>query len=300
MRRHLPLLALLVLPLPGAAQEWKKDAIKYVQSLQTSTGGFLSMQPRPEIRLRPTLKATSAGLHSLRYLDGKVPDTAGAAKFVAGCYDSATGGFADFAGGMPDIYISAVGVMAIKELDPWAGRGTLPIPPKDKFLEKAAAYLSQAKTFDDVRIAVAGLEAFDLKAPKAKEWLESLAKDRNADGTWGKGDGQARDTGGHAVAWMRLGAKLEHRDAVLKAMRDGQRKDGGWGKAGEPSDLETTYRVMRCFMMLKESPNDVPSLQAFIARCQNKDGGFGIQPGQPSMVAPVYFAAIIEHWLAKK
>jgi len=65
----------------------------------------------------------------------------------------------------------------------------------------------------------------------------------------------ARETGGAVAAVLRLGGKVEHPDAVLKAMKDGQRADGGYGKDDSPaSDLESTYRVMRSLHMLKRSP----------------------------------------------
>src|SRR5438552_2926800 len=65
------------------------------------------------------------------------------------------------------------------------------------------------------------------------------------------------------------------------------------------SDLESSYRITRCFVMLKEKP-DVERLLAFVARCRNSDGGYGVGPGQPSTVGATYYAAIIQHWLAEK
>jgi hypothetical protein len=127
----------------------------------------------------------------------------------------------------------------------------------------------------------------------------------NKDGTFGKDLGQARDTGGAAVAILRLGSKVEDRKVILQALDAGQRKDGGWGKAGETgSDLETSYRVMRAYHMLGAKPGaggaGVAPLRKFIAQCQNKDGGYGVAPGKPSSVSGTYFAAIIGHWLEEK
>ena len=39
-----------------------KATINYLRKLQTSTGGFLSMAPQPNIRLAPNLRATSSAL----------------------------------------------------------------------------------------------------------------------------------------------------------------------------------------------------------------------------------------------
>jgi hypothetical protein len=64
--------------------------------------------------------------------------------------------------------------------------------------------------------------------------------------------------------------------------------------------LESSYRIMRCFMMLKEKPADVDAFKGFIAKCRNRDGGYGVAPGQPSSVGATYFASIILHWLDEK
>jgi hypothetical protein len=115
-----------------------------------------------------------------------------------------------------------------------------------------------------------------------------------------KGAGQARDTGGAVVAVLRLGGKVEHRDKVLEALKAGQRDDGGYGKAdAKGSDLETTYRVLRAFHMLKDRP-DAEKVRKFVAKCRNEDDGYGVMPGQPSAVGGTYFASIILHWLAEK
>ena len=80
--------------------------------------------------------------------------------------------------------------------------------------------------------------------------------------------------------------------------KSGQRDDGGFSKAGEKgADLETTYRVLRGFVMVKERPADPDKLRGFVARCRNADGGYGLAPGQPSNVTATYFASIILYWL---
>jgi hypothetical protein len=107
----------------------------------------------------------------------------------------------------------------------------------------------------------------------------------------------ARDTGGSVVTVLRLGGKTS--DRCVKVLKAGQRQNGGYGKADSDSasDLETTYRVMRCFVMLKARPDNVEGVRSFVAKCRNADGGYGVAPGQPSSVGGTYFAAIITHWL---
>ncbi|MBX9679784.1 MAG: hypothetical protein K2X38_13560 [Gemmataceae bacterium] len=284
----------LLTPIVVSAQEdaGRKATIEYVRSLQTNIGGFLSMKPAPNVRLAPTLRATSAAVRTLHYLKGEVPSPKAAAEYVDRCFDAASGAFADMPGGAPEVFATSVGLMAVVALK----------MPTERYAGPAAKYLTEnVNSFEDIRIAVAGLEAIGAKSPKAKEWVEAIRKTRNADGSFGKGDGAARATGSAAVALMRLGEKTD-RDVVLKTLNAGQRRNGGFGKEedAEGADLETSYRIMRCFMMLKAQPERAEGLRTFVATCRNADGGYGVAPGQASNIGAVYYAAIIRHWLDAK
>lgn len=272
------------------AQDGDKQTIEFVQKLQTPDGGFLMKEPPPEARLtaRPTLRATSAAVRALHYLGGKLLDPKGAATFVASCYDEKSGGFADQPSLRPDVTSTAIGLLAIVDLK----------MPREPYVDGALRYFADnVKSFEDIRIAAAGLEKLDRKSAKHDEWLAAVKKLQNADGTFGKDHGLARDTGGASVVLLRLGETLPKKAAVLKAMRDGQQDNGGFGKGENDADLETTYRVMRCFMMLKEQPTRVEGLRTFVAKCRNEDGGYGIAPGEPSTVPATYFATIVKKWL---
>ncbi|MBV8231066.1 MAG: DUF1080 domain-containing protein, partial [Planctomycetaceae bacterium] len=145
------------------------------------------------------------------------------------------------------------------------------------------------------RIAVAGLEAVQKASPEFPAWAARVESDRNPDGTWGKGPGRARDTGGAAVALLRMGVAPDKEDAILAALREGQRPDGGWGEADGGSDLESTYRVMRAFFMLEEKP-DLKRLREFLARCRQSDGGYAVKPGDVADVVGTYYATTVFRW----
>src|SRR5262249_29749373 len=166
--------------------------------------------------------------------------------------------------------LTAVGIMAVVELG-------LPTEP---YADGVLKYLGEhVTTFEEIRIAAAGLEVLGKKGKHADTWLKEVARLRHDEGTYGEGDGAARENGGATVVVLRLGGEVPHRDNVLKTIRAGQRDDGGWGKAGaKGSDLESSYRVMRCFHMMKERPADVEKLKSFIGKCRNKDGGYGTAP----------------------
>jgi hypothetical protein len=283
-------LCLLVVSVPVRAQtaEEKKATVAWLRKLQAADGGF---QPAPG-KAPSGLRATTTALRALKYFGGEVPDRSAAADFVKSCFVKDSGAFADRPGGKPDVISTAVGIMAVVELK----------LPTDPYESGVLAYLGEhAKSFEEVRLAAAGLEALGKRPPQADDWLKEIVKMRHEDGTYGKGDGTARDTGGAVVAVLRLGGKVEHPEAIVKSLDAGQRKDGGFGKEGVAgSDMETTYRVVRCYHVLKAQPAGADRCRAFIASCRNADGGYAVAPGQPSSGSGTYFAGIVLHWLDSK
>jgi prenyltransferase beta subunit len=281
--------ALLLVPAAAGAQspDQKKATVAYLQQLQQKDGGFVPAAGPA----KSSLRATSAALRALKYFGGDAKDRDAAATFVKSCFDKDGGGFVDSPGGKPDVAVTAVGVMALVELK----LSTEPYEPA------VLKYLgAHAKDFEQIRIAAAGLEALGKQPPQARAWLEQVRKSANADGTYGKGAGAARETGSAVVVVLRLGGKVENPDSILKSLNAGQRGDGGFGKAdAKGSDLESSYRVTRAYHMLKAHPEKAQALREFIAKCRNNDGGYGVEPGSPSNVSGTYYAAIILHWLGE-
>jgi prenyltransferase beta subunit len=286
--------SICLVPVRAQTADEKKATIAYLQGLQTAEGGFLAATPDPRSNRvnKPSLRATSSALRALKYFGGEASDAKAAAKFVSACFDKESGGFADIVGAKADVAVTAVGLMAVVELK----------MPSDDYVGPVLRYLGEnAKNFEDIRIAAAGMEGVGKRAKQAGDWLEQVKKTANDDGTFGKGDGKARDTGGSVATILRLGGTVERKDAVLKTLKAGQRGDGAYGKDGaDKSDLESSYRVMRAFHMLKDKPADVDALKTFVAKCRNKNGGYGVAPGQESTASGTYFAAIILHWLDEK
>lgn len=275
----------------GLAQERQqtpeqKQTAAYLQKLQLPDGAFIPS----EGALKPTLRATSAAVRAFGYYNAKIPNPEGVAKFVGSCYDPATGGFSDEPMGKPGVFETAVGLMAVVELK----------MPIDQFTKAVGYLVAKAKDFEQIRIGAAGLAALKTVPPSAvKAWIPTILTGRNADGTFGQGDGQARDTASRLVTILRLGEQYEATDAVRQAIRNGQRPDGGYGKAGEPSDLETTYRVLRACYMLKLLPKDLDQLRAYVASCRNDDGGYATIPKGKSSAAASYYAGIIQYWISE-
>ncbi len=253
----------------------------YAASLQNPDGGFAG-QPGG----KSTLGGTSSAIRILKYNGGSIPDVLGAIDYVKSCFDPETGGFAPEPGGKPDAHTTSIGLMAASELK----------VADAEMVRKAVNYLAEhAEGFPEVRLAVAGLEAVKAPCPVEEKWLHIINEGRNDDGTWGSGEARAFETGGHAVALLRLGRKLEHQDTILEAMRAGQNPDGGWSEKGDESDLSATYRVMRGFFMMDEKA-DFDRLRSLLAKCRQPDGSYSVKPGEKSG-AGTYYASIVQMWI---
>src|SRR5262245_9056427 len=206
MRLSFSLLLVCVLSSAALAQgpdAAKFDAIKYVRKLQTPSGGFLPGPMSDAAKPTPSLRATSAAVRSLKYLTGQtvkesVPNAVKVAEFVMSCYDPKTGAFADTPGGNPDVNVTSVGVMAAVELD----------IPKEKF-RKALDYIhDNVKSFEDVRLGAAAVEAWGVKdCPfDLKPWLAIADKQLGPEGTAGRREEELpRETASVIAMKMRLG-----------------------------------------------------------------------------------------------
>jgi len=280
----LALVSLSALPgqLPTEAQ--KRQTLAYLYSLQQPDGSFASSAPSG----KSDLPTTSAAVRAIVYFGGKVPNTESCRKYLLSC-QNADGGFAARPGEVSQVRTTALGVLALVELG-----------DADKTrLNRALEYLeSQARNFEDIRIAAAAFEAMQVH-PREKtleRWRQEILSLRNAEGTFGKGQEVARDSGSVAACLLRLGLPLDNTDTVARAILAGQRQDGGWGRADQPSDLETTYRVMRALYMLKRKPN-LDSVARFVASCRSENGGYALRPGESATPQATYFAAAILRWL---
>jgi prenyltransferase beta subunit len=271
----------------------KQQTIKYLRSLQQPDGGFLSgaQDPKSDTASQSSLRATSSALRALKYFGDDFPDKAKAAAFVKSCFEPKTGTFGDKPGAKGDIALTAVGLMAIVELK----------MKKEDYADQAILYLTlNAKGFEEIRIAAAGLEAVQEFPKIVKDWIKDVEKTRKPDGSYGEGTGQARATGSAVAMILRVGGTLvdQHRRRAIDILNAGQRADGAYGKENtSTSDLESTYRVLRAYHLLKEKPKDIAKIRAYVAKCRNEDGGYGVEPNKPSSVGSTYYAGVILHWL---
>jgi hypothetical protein len=305
MRFSLPLLFVFVPSVclaqsPDAATQ-KKETLKWLFDLQCPTGGFYMNVADPaksDEKPLPSLRATSAAVRAIKYLGGDVPHREKHAAFVLSCFDPKTGGFAEMKD-KPDVTITSIGVMTAAEL----------AIPKEKYA-KAMDYLKEnAKTFEEVRIGAAAVESWGVKdCPfKLDEWRKVADLDILPAAPLPKlsqksmQNGEARNLGSYVALNLRLGLVPNMRytsTPVPEALASGQRDDGGWSKQGETiSDIESTYRVMRAFMLMKEKPKNIPALRKFIESHRNKDGGYGVKPGDKSSASGVYYSVIVSKWL---
>ncbi len=252
----------------------------YAAAHQNKDGGFA-----PKVGQPSSLGSTNAGLRVLRHVGGSVPDILACVNYVKSCR-VAGGGFSAIPGGKPDVVTTAMGLLAASELK---------INDSD-MIREAVAYLGRnARAFEEVRMAAAGLEAIGVYSPDAPRWYRQLEAMRNPEGSFGNGASQAFVTGGVTAAILRLGMPLEHRDAIVKAIKAGQRPEGGWSKDDGPPDLSSSYRIVRAMFMMRERP-DIDRLLAFVARCRKSDGSYSAIPDGEGSLGGAYLGTILIHW----
>jgi poly(3-hydroxybutyrate) depolymerase/prenyltransferase beta subunit len=248
---------------------------------QNKDGGFAAKMGQAS-----SLGATNSALRVLLHVGGSVPDVLACVKYVKSCQDS-SGGFAPVPGGKPEVIATALGLMAGSELK----------IADAALVKQAADFLGKnAHSFEEVRMAIAGLEAVHGSSPDFPRWFEQIQAMRNPDGSFGEGSAKPYVTGGAAAAILRMGMKLDKRDAVIAAIKAGQKVEGGWSKDDSPPDLGSTYRVMRALYMLGEKP-DVNRLLGFIGRCRQSDGSYASAPGHDGDLGGTYTATIVIRWL---
>ena len=258
-----------------------RQTAAYLASFQNPDGGF-----GPGPGQKSTLGATSSVVRSLKNVAGSIKDLPACLAYLRSCRVEG-GGFSPTPGGAPDVSTTAVGLMAVAELK----------IADDKTVNESVEYLAgHAKTFEEIRIAVAGLEAVKKTSPAFPEWVKKVNADRNEDGTWGQGPARAFASGSAAAALLRMRQELDHRSEVVAALRAGQGEDGAWSNGGGPSDLSSSYRIMRALFMLKEKP-DLDRLRSYIARCRHADGSYSSAPGKPGDPGGTYYATTILRWV---
>jgi len=275
-------IAVVSAQLPTPAQ--RQETLQYLYALKKSDGSYGA----DVAAAKGDVPTTSAVVRAIVYFGGQVPDAEKTGLYLRSCQQE-DGGFAAQPGGSSDVRVTALAVLGLVELG-----------ERDKTVfTRAAEYLERhAKTFEEIRIAAAAFEAMS-KRPSSQTlaaWERVILQDRNADGTFGQGDDIARETGSAVACLLRLGLGVEHTERVAKVLVAGQRADGGWGRAGQPSELETTYRVLRALYMLKHRP-DVNAVAKFVARCRCPNGGYALRPGENATPQATYFASAILRWV---
>src|SRR5262249_55661853 len=160
---------------------------------------------------------------------------------------AASGGFSEFPRGKPEVFTTAVGIMAVKELN----------LPMEKYQDAIKFLGENAKDFEEMRIAAAALETAGKSSPKTEAWREQMGRMKIPSAAGGETSGAARGAASIIVTHLRLGGEYESTEGFVKLLKDGQRQSGAYGKEGAAADLESTYRVMRAFVMLKSRPKDL-------------------------------------------
>lgn len=252
-----------------------------VASLQNPDGGFAPAPGEPS-----DLRATSQAVRSLRHVGGAIPDVLACIGFIKACQTD-SGGFANAPGGEPDSQITSMGLIAAAELK------ALDKP----MIDGALAYFhDHAKEMEQVRLAIAAVDAAGAKSPDMPHWIEQIESLRGPDGDFGDGPDRAFRAGTVGATVLRGDGTLKAPEAIAEVIKSGQRPDGGWAKDAGDSDLASSYRVFRALFMLQAKP-DLEALRGFIAGCRKDNGLYANTPGGEADQRATYYATIMTSWI---
>ncbi len=147
-------------------------------------------------------------------------------------------------------------------------------------------------------MAVAGLESIKATSPDVPRWAAQVSEgNATPTGPSARARRIARrpGRGGRALLRMGIRAEPEQKAAILAALRAGQKPDGGWSEGDGPSDLNSSYRIMRAFFMMKEKP-DLGRLRGYLARHRQTDGGYASTLRGRASPGGTYSCSIMNYW----
>lgn len=265
-----------VVPPKGA-----KEAVEFLATLEQPDGGFINDAAKPENL--PTLTATLAAVRAFKALGADVPNADKHAEFVLKCYDE-KGGFRENprAKQGPTARTTAVGILACAEL----GVATDKIKDAPAFLDAADYHPTHCA------LLAAAVNAWGGKWPgKADAILEKAEPLARAFAT---GPGAAQSFAVYINTGFRIRGGINTRLGTVETLRKVTMPDGGWGLPdAKTSDLETTAEVCQALAAARATAVAPAKIREFVASCKNKDGGYGVKPGDPSTAAGTAAFAVV-------
>src|SRR5262249_21297310 len=151
-----------------------------------------------------SLMATAAAVRALALLGAEPRDKAACLRFVSSCVDPGSGGICDPPGGKATVMSTVMGLMALGAL---RRTGAVGLEKSQASVDGAVGFLGKnALTPDEIRMALAGLEAVDARPADANAWLGEVLKRQHPDGSFGP----LRDTASAVVIILRLKREIPH------------------------------------------------------------------------------------------
>ncbi|MDQ3974851.1 MAG: ankyrin repeat domain-containing protein, partial [Actinomycetota bacterium] len=261
----------------------RTTTIAFLRDLERPGGGYAAHAGNAPSTLQDTVSAVKA----LRILDTAPRDPRATMAFVESCWDADSAAGGDRPGGAPSVFSTALGLIALHDL---GGREAVQRRRQagTRFLTDHAA--SASEHF----MVIAAYEEAGLGPPPSTSVSYFQAESRQ-DGTFAGGVLANAIAGG---ALLRAGASIDH-EAVVRLLVGAQGTDGGFADhRSAPTDLMTTYAVMRVLSLL-DIPPEPGSLARYVTTLRNRDGGYGEKPAAPSTAGATYQALSVLDWTAK-
>lgn len=261
--------------------EERAATTRFLRGLKRADGGYASQATDPKSGLHDTVSA----LKALRLLDADPDDPERTRAFVHSCSDMATGGFSESPAETPNVFSTAIGLIALRELGETEGF--------ESRAQRAMRFMSEnAASAADHFMIIAAHEEGKLPDPVAPSSASFFRARRRQDGAFGE---SARYNAMASAALHRAREPVQHPEPVIRRLLGAQGPDGGFADRQGQSDVMTTYAVARALTLLKAMP-DIDGLSGYIAALRREEGGYTDTPNAPATAGATYEALSILRW----
>ncbi len=300
-KSRLPVVLFLLVQLLGLAapaQQWKKDLLTYVSSLEKSSGGW-GWEDQPDAHITPSYAAVGI----LYHLDALPLNRTQYIAFMRTHHPQRGGSKETGPSGSQLRNLTYQQIQAIL----WLGGDV------SEFKKEVEGWKSQAGNISNYETHGYPALTQEVMSPvcrsllnlspnnNADSFLSYLTANRRANGSFNNapaslgGDGNIINSFWSITALLALQQPPTSIQKTISWINSCQRLNGGFTHQPAPSigvndDVAYTWAAIRSLVALKSTPARKEACIKYLCSLRNSDGGFGNRPGLPSTAMATYYA----------
>ena len=300
-KSRLPIVWLLfaqLFGLPAPAQEWKKDLLRYVNSLEKSSGGW-GWEDQPDAHITPSFAVVG-----ILYHIGALPHNRSQKVDFIRTHHPQRGGSKETGPSGSQLrnltYQQVQGIL-------WLGGDVSDFRKEVESWKSQAGNISNYETHGFPALTQEVMSPVCrslLRLPTeetANTFLPYLMANKRANGSFNNapaslgGDGNIINTLWSITALLALQQPHTSMQKTISWINRCQRRNGGFTHQPTPSigandDVAYTWAAVKSLAALGSTPARKETCIKYLCSLRNSDGGFGNRPGLPSTAMASYYA----------